>query len=85
MPRPGYGPSQSARAFHYLTTIDHFAKAMRLRVKTSPPRNWAVFWRAWSEEQLIMRQLQMRLMPPADNHRTRGQDWEPPFTPDEAA
>jgi hypothetical protein len=85
MPRPGYGPTPNARAFHYLKTLDLFHQAMRLRVKTSPPRNWAVFWRAWSDEQLIQRQLTMRLLPLADNYGSRGQDWIPPAGPDDAA
>jgi hypothetical protein len=85
MPRPGYGPSSNARAYHYLKTVDLFAKAMRLRVKTTPPRNWAVFWRMWSDEQVIQRQLQMRLLPRPDHYLSRGQDWQPPVDPDEAA
>jgi hypothetical protein len=84
MPRRGYGPTPNARAYHYRKTIDLFADAMKLRVKMTPPRNWAVFWRMWSE-QLIQRQLAMRHVPLATNLLTRGDDWIPPAGPDEAA
>jgi hypothetical protein len=81
MPRRGYGPSENPRLRYYLKTIDLFASAMRLRVKTSCPRNWAVFWRVWSDEQLIQRHQQMNLLPKADHYASRGQDWQPPTAP----
>jgi hypothetical protein len=62
----------------YLRTIDTFARVMKGRVRASTPRTWAQFWRVWSDEQVIQRQLLMRLVPPATAFPQRSGDWNPP-------
>ena len=62
----------------YLQTIDKFADSLRKRVIEMPPRTWAQFWRVFSDEQLIRRQLLMRLTPAAHSFSQRDGSWTTP-------
>lgn len=78
MPKPGYGPSADPRMKYFLGTVDSFARSMKARLRKSPPRTWAQYWRIWSDEQLLSRQQQMRLLINPHGQYNRNEDWVAP-------
>ena len=78
MSRENWCESPDPRLGTYLKVIDSLARCLRLRVKASPPRTWAQFWRIVAEEQVIQRHHVMKLQPPTLGANGRTGDWYTP-------
>lgn len=75
MSRENWCESPDPKLATYLQVIDKFAASLKQRIKRKPPRTWAQFWRIWSDEQIIQRQMLMKLVPKPFNTHDRSGDW----------